>query len=95
LTQAWKRSLIPFLASQSLDAASSYGYRELNPLLAGRDGRFGVRATTLKFAAVGALIGMEYLVARKNPRMANLFSKMNWSGAAATTGFAVHNYVVR
>ncbi len=55
-SRAWKRSLIPLLASQSLDAASSYGYRELNPVLADADGRFGVKSTTLKFAVVGVVI---------------------------------------
>src|SRR5258708_5055733 len=56
--KAWRRSLLPLLASQSLDAASSYGYQELNPLLADRNGAFGVRATTVKFAFAGALIGV-------------------------------------
>ena len=94
-SRAWKRSLIPLLASQSLDAASSYGYRELNPVLADADGRFGVKSTTLKFAVVGVVIGVEYLVARKCPRMADLLSKLNWSGSVVTTGFAVHNYMLR
>jgi hypothetical protein len=95
LLRSWERSLIPLVASQSLDAASSYGYRELNPMLAGPNGEFGVRATTIKFAVVAALIGGEYLVVRKSPRAARLFQKLNWSSAVLTTGLAVHNYVVR
>jgi hypothetical protein len=93
--RSWERSLIPLLASQSLDAASSYGYRELNPLLADPNGAFGVRATTVKFSVVGALIGVEYILAKKSPQAARLFTKLNWSTAAVTTGLAVHNYVVR
>jgi len=95
LMRSWQRSLVPLLASQSLDAASSYGYRELNPLLAGPNGAFGVKATTVKFAVVGALIGVEYLLSRKSPKAARLFTRLNWSSAAVTTGLAVHNYVVR
>ena len=93
--RAWERSLVPLVASQSLDAASSYGYRELNPMLAGPNGEFGVKATTVKFAVVGALIGAEYLLVRKSSRAARLFQRLNWTSSALTTGLAVHNYVVR
>ena len=92
LRRSWERSLLPLLASQSLDAASSYGRRELNPLLADANGGFGMKATTMKFAVVGALIGVEYLVVRRHPRAAGIFSKINWSGAAVTTGLAMHNF---
>ncbi len=95
LKRSWERSLIPLVASQSLDAASSYGYRELNPALAGSNGEFGMRATAIKFAVVGAVIGGEYLLIRKSPRAARLFQKLNWTSAAVTSGLAVHNFVVR
>lgn len=93
--KAWTRSLAPLVASQALDAASSYGYRELNPMLADRNGAFGVKSTVVKFAVVGALIGAEYLVVRRSPRAGRLLAILNWSGAAVTTGLAVHNYAVR
>jgi hypothetical protein len=95
LQRAWERSLIPLVASQSLDAASSYGYRELNPMLASPNGEFGLKATTIKFSVVAALIGGEYLLVRASPKAARLFQKLNWSSAVLTTGLAVHNYVVR
>src|SRR5690348_14110551 len=41
LPASWKWSLAPFVASQGLDIASSYGMRELNPLLAGPHQEFG------------------------------------------------------
>jgi hypothetical protein len=93
--RSWERSLIPLVASQSLDAASSYGYRELNPLLPESNGVFGMRATAVKFSVVGALIGAEYLLARKSPRAARLITRLNWASSAVTTGLVVHNYVVR
>lgn len=93
---AWKRrwliSLAPLTASQALDAASSYGMRELNPLLAGADGSFGTKATAMKFGAIGGLIGAEFLLVRKYPRSAKLFSILNWAAAGTTTAFAVHNF---
>lgn len=93
--KAWTRSLIPLFASQSLDAASSYGLRELNPLLADPNGGFGMRATTVKFAAVGMFAGGEYVLVRKYPRSAKFFSKLNWTAAAVTAGFAIHNFALR
>ena len=40
----WAISLAPLLGSEALDSASSYGLRELNPVLAQQDGRFGMKA---------------------------------------------------
>jgi hypothetical protein len=95
LKRSWERSLIPLVASQSLDAASSYGYRELNPILAGQNGEFGPKATTVKFAVVGVIVLGEYLLVRKSPKAAGIFQKLNWATSAVTTGFAVRNYIVR
>ena len=92
---AWKRSLIPLVASQGLDAASSWGMRELNPLLADPNGAFGGKAVMVKFGATAALIGIEYLLVKKFPRSARMLSKVNWAGAVVTTGLAAHNYSIR
>jgi hypothetical protein len=88
----WAVSMIPLFASQSLDAASSYGLRELNPLLADPDGRFGVRAAAIKFGVIGGMVGVEYLVVKKFPRAAKFFTILNWTMAGATTGLAIRNY---
>lgn len=91
----WKISLAPVIASQALDAASSYGMRELNPMLAGPDGRFGSRAAGIKLGATAGLVGIEYLIVRKYPRATRVFSKINWSVSIVTTGFAAHNFAIR
>ena len=88
----WAISLAPLFASEALDAASSYGMRELNPLLAGSDGGFGMKATGMKFGVVGALAGAEYFIVRKHPASAKFFTIVNWVTAGATTGLAVHNF---
>lgn len=93
--RAWKRSLIPLVATQALDIASSYGMRELNPALAGPDGRFGMRAVAIKGGATAAIVGVEYLLAKKYPRAARVMSKLNWSSSALTGAFAVHNFMIR
>ena len=91
----WEISLAPLVASQGLDTASSWGMRELNPALAESNGGFGARSALLKFGATGALIGVEYLIVRGSPRAARIFEKMNWSGAALTSAFALHNYAIK
>ena len=93
--KAWKRSLVPLVASQSLDAASSYGMRELNPALSDSRGTFGTQATTIKFGVVGAFVGVEYLISRKHPGAARVLSKLNWTAAGITTAVAVHNFAIR
>jgi hypothetical protein len=88
----WAISLAPLFASEAIDAASSYGMRELNPLLAGSNGGFGMKATVIKFGVVGALAGAEYFVVRKRPASAKFFTIVNWVTAGATSGLAVHNF---
>jgi hypothetical protein len=88
----WAISLAPLFAGQALDSASSYGMRELNPLLASPDGGFGMKATGIKFGVIGALAGVEYLLVKKYPRSAKVFTIVNWTSAGATAGLAVHNY---
>jgi hypothetical protein len=95
LPASWKWSLAPVLASQALDASSSYGMRELNPVLAGPDGRFGMQSTTIKLGLTGALLGMESLIVRAHPASARVFSKLNWAAAMVTFGVAAHNYAIR
>jgi len=91
----WKLSLIPLAGSQVLDVSSSWGMRELNPVLAGNDGRFGAQAATVKLGVAGAFVGVQYLIVRKFPRTARVFEKINWAGTALTFSFAVHNYAIR
>jgi hypothetical protein len=91
----WKISLAPLIASQTLDVTSSWGMRELNPLLVPPNGGFGMKSAVIKFGVTGVLIGVEYMLIRKSPRAARRFEKWNWSGAAVNTGLAIHNYAIQ
>ncbi len=93
--RSWKRSLVPLAVSQTLDITSSYGMLERNPLLAGPNGRFGPKATTIKLATTGAIVGVEYLIVKKWPRSARVLSKLNWSSSFLTAGLAMHNYAIK
>lgn len=93
--RTWKISLVPVVASQSLDIASSYGMVERNPLLAGPDGRFGTKALGIKLGTTAAIVSVEYLIVKKWPGSARILSKVNWGTSALTTGFAVHNFAIK
>lgn len=93
--RSWKISLAPLIGSQALDAASSYGMRELNPLLASSNGGFEMKATSIKLGITGAMVGVEYLIVRKYPRSVRVISKLNWTSGIVTTGFAVHNFAIK
>ena len=93
--RAWLRSAAPLVAAAALDVASSYGGRELNPLLAGRRGTFDARSAALKFGLTGALLGVEYLILRKHPERARARARLNWIATGITAGVAVRNFAVR
>jgi hypothetical protein len=93
--RSWKRSLLPLVATQGLDIASSYGMRELNPMLAGTDGRFGGKAAGIKIGTTAAAVGIEYLVVKRWPGAARMFSKLNWGSSALTGAIAAHNYAIK
>jgi hypothetical protein len=93
--RSWKMSVVPVFASQALDVTSSYGMRELNPMLASSDGSFGAKGAGIKLGSTAAMVGLEYLIARKHPRAARIFTKINWSVSIVTTGFAAHNFAIR
>jgi hypothetical protein len=93
--RSWTTSLAPLVASQALDAASSYGMRELNPLLASPNGGFETKAASIKLGITGAAVGVEYWIVRRHPGAAHALSKLNWAAGIVTTGFAIHNYAIR
>jgi hypothetical protein len=96
--KAWRRrwmiSLAPLVTSNIMDSSSSWGLHELNPALAGADGRFGMKAVGIKFSVVGGLIGGEYLLVKKFPKSAKFFTFVNLSTAGITSGLAMHNYML-
>ena len=91
----WKASLAPMIAAQSLDIASSWGRIENNPLLAGQNGRFGMQGAGIKIGIVGAAVVAEYLILKRNPKMARFFSRLNYANAIFTGSIAVRNYRTR
>ena len=94
LPTSWKLSLAPLVAAHSLDVASSWGQIERNPLLAGPNGRFGAQSAVIKAGIVGVAVLVEYLVLKSHPKMAKLFTRVNYINSIFTGGIAAHNFVV-
>ncbi len=95
--KAWIASWIAFAAVNFLDAHSSAGKRELNPLLSNSQGRFSARkAALIKSAVGGGFFAVQWWMARKN-RDADYYRTFTIANSAMTAGLgtvAVHNYGV-
>ncbi len=98
---AWKRlwfgSALALAGAEAMDAASSQGASEANPLLRNSGGQFSItRGITIKGLAVGGVLLFEAIVARHHPGRDNfrIFTIANSAGAAALGAVAVHNYQV-
>ena len=93
--KAWIASWIAFAAVNLLDAHSSTGRRELNPLLRNADGTFsGRKAAMVKAAVGGGFFAFQWWTQRRNPQ-ANHYKAFTIATGAAAAGFgavAVRNY---
>lgn len=91
VSRVWIASTVALLAATSLDAASSWGKYEGNPLLRSGNGTFGAQGVSLKFAIAGAMLAPQLLF-RKNRRATKFFTIANFAQAGMFTGIAVRNF---
>ena len=95
--KAWVASWIAFAAVNLLDAHSSAGRRELNPLLRNSDGTFSARkAAFIKSGLGGGFFAVQWWIARKSPHT-NHYKAFTMATGAAAAGLgvvAVRNYGV-
>jgi hypothetical protein len=94
---SWRRILrvtqAALLASTAADVASSYGQRELDPVL-GR-GRYGIRQASLEFGITGAMLAAQEILVHHKPFLAKRLAIVNLVRVGAFTGLAVHNESLR
>ena len=85
----WYRvSQVALVGANVADLATSRGHYELNPLVAGRDGRFSLgRGVALKVGYLGGLT----LVQGRMPRHRRMWTIANFVVAGAFTGIAIRN----
>jgi prolipoprotein diacylglyceryltransferase len=77
------------------DVQSSFGYQEMNPLLRSREGQFRGRGIAIKGAVVGAAIGVQWLLVRKNPKAAGYAAGANFAAAAVTGAIVIRNHKIQ
>lgn len=87
----WKVSLAALAISAAADALSSYGKRELNPVLSSRDGRFGGRGIAIKSLVTGSAIAGQWFLVRRAPETRRLAAIANFGMAGVFTAASVHN----
>lgn len=93
--KAWAWSAAALIAGNTLDVASSYGYRETNGVLRGANGQLNQRGAAIKFGVMaGALLGQHYML-KQNPELQKPLAITNFAVGAAFSGIAVRNWRVR
>jgi len=93
--QRWLWSALALVAASALDAHSSHGRMETNPLLRGPNGAFNSRrAFIVKGAANGGILLLQAILIKKMPdrNLYKSFALTNSIMAGVTAGTAVRNY---
>lgn len=91
----WRFSAAFLGAVTIADMQSSVGRQEGNPLLASQNGQFSGRGMALKGAGVGAMLGVQWLLLRRNPNAAKYAAGANFAMGALTGAVVVHNHMVK
>ena len=92
LHRAYLASLLLVAGGNGMDIASSYGKRELNPLLQGADGRFDMSSVGRKMAMVSAMELPQLFVVRRSPRRMKMFTLANFALSGVLMGISAHNF---
>jgi hypothetical protein len=88
----WWVSVAALAGASVLDARSSWGRHELNPLLQSPNGRFSARSVEIKSAIVGVGLAFQWVALRhQSQKLEKPLSFVNLAAAGLTTGAAVHN----
>ena len=92
----WKMSIATLTFAHVLDVKSSWGKRELNPVLASPSGNFGAQGALIKMGVLGGVVGFEYLLTRghSHGRLYRGLAILNFGSSVAIGATAVHNYTI-
>ena len=91
----WRVSAAVLGAVTIADMQSSIGRPEANAFLRSSDGRFAGRGIALKSLVVGAAVGGQWLMLRKNPNAATWAAGVNFAAASLTGAAVVHNHMLK
>jgi hypothetical protein len=88
----WWASVAALAGATVVDASSSWGRHELNPLLSGSNGTFNASSVGIKAGLVGAGVAIQWLAMRHNAKkLEKPLGFANFAAAGLTAGAAIHN----
>ena len=91
----WRISAAVLGAVTIADVHSSYGRREMNPLLQSSAGRFGGQGIAIKSAIIGGTLGTQWFLMKKNPQAAGYAAGTNFAIAGVTGAMVVRNHMLK
>jgi hypothetical protein len=86
----WNISVAFYAGAQVVDAASSRGWVEANPVL-GR-GQFGGRQAGIKAGIGGGMLLTEWMILRRHPETRRFWTWANYAAGAVTVSVAARNW---
>src|SRR3954453_2390629 len=90
-TVLYRSSIIALAAANAIDIGSSWGGREMTPMLRSADGTFGARGTGIKLGVLAGMISTEMWLIRKYPNSDMVSTPLNLAIAASMSRIAVNN----
>jgi hypothetical protein len=91
----WKFSAVMLTAVTIADMQSSVGRQEANPLLASQSGQFSGQGVAIKGLVVGGVLGVQWIMLRRNPQASKYAAGANFAMAAITGAVVVHNHMIK
>ncbi len=89
----WALSIAAVLGGTTMDAVSSWGKAETNPLLRSANGTFGARGLMIKGGLAGAMIAPEFLL-RNNEEAKKKLAIVNFVAAGVFSAVVMHNLTI-
>ena len=86
--QLWRWSLAAMSAASSADAATSWGWREKNPLYGQH---FEARGLAIKAGATGGFEAFELWMRRRHPKATSFLTITNFAATGVWGFAAIHN----
>jgi hypothetical protein len=89
----WRASMVTLAVANAMDVRSSWGKYELNPSLAGSNGKFGREGALIKLGIVSGMFVVESVVLRHKPskQFYRGLALVNFGSASVTGAMAIRN----
>ncbi|MCW5980529.1 MAG: hypothetical protein KIT09_20790 [Bryobacteraceae bacterium] len=88
----WWASVAALVGASLVDAHSSWGRQELNPVLRGSNGQFGFKGVAIKGGIAGGVIAAQSLLLQNNPQASKSMAMANFGMAGVFGGVAMYNH---